>query len=191
MVNQLHRSPGVFFDNDRGKTHTSGKVLYFARIIPYRGSWIDFEFDHRDILFVRIDRRRKLPATILLRALGFTTEELLNFFYQTERISFEKGKVFKSVNPRVLEGQNAASEIKHPKSGEVIVAKGKKIKASHLRRMAEARVEQIRIEEHELQGRVLAHDIFDPETGEMLFEANEELDSEKDCPAQETGHQPV
>jgi len=179
VVNQLHRSPGVFFDNDRGKTHTSGKVLYFARIIPYRGSWIDFEFDHRDILFVRIDRRRKLPATILLRALGFTTEELLNFFYQTERVYFEKGKIYKLVNPKVLEGQNATSEIKHPRSGEVIVPKGKKIKASHLRRMAEARVEQIKIDEDELLGRVFAHDIFDPETGEVLFEANEELDSEK------------
>jgi len=179
VVNQLHRSPGVFFDNDRGKTHTSGKVLYFARIIPYRGSWIDLEFDHRDILFVRIDRRRKLPATILLRALGFTTEELLNFFYQTERIFFDKGRLKKSVNPKILEGQNAASEIKHPKNGEVLVAKGKKIKASHLRRMAELRIEQVRIEEHELVGRVLAHDIFDPETGEVLFEANEELDSEK------------
>jgi len=179
VVNQLHRSPGVFFDNDRGKTHTSGKVLYFARIIPYRGSWIDLEFDHRDILFVRIDRRRKLPATILLRSLGFTTEELLNFFYQTERVYFEKGKTFKSINPKVLEGQNAIAEIKHPRTGEVIVAKGKKIKASHLRRLAEARVEQVRVEDHELAGRVLAHDIFDSETGEVLFEANEELDSEK------------
>ena len=179
VVNQLHRSPGVFFDNDRGKTHTSGKVLYFARIIPYRGSWIDLEFDHRDILFVRIDRRRKLPATILLRALGFTTEELLNFFYQTERVFFDKGRLFKMVNPKVLEGQDAPSDIKHPKSGELIVAKGKKIKSSHLRRIAEAHIEQIRIEEQDLLGRVLAHDIFNPETGEVLFEANEELDGEK------------
>jgi len=179
VVNQLHRSPGVFFDNDRGKTHASGKVLYYARIIPYRGSWIDFEFDHRDILFVRIDRRRKLPATILLRALGFTTEELLNFFYQTERIYFEKGRIYKSVNPKVLDGQGATVEIKHPKTGEVIVHKGKKIKASHLRRMADARIDQIKIDEEELYGRVLAHDIFDPETGEVLFEANEELDKEK------------
>ena len=179
VVNQLHRSPGVFFDNDRGKTHASGKVLYYARIIPYRGSWIDFEFDHNDILFVRIDRRRKSPATILLRALGFTTEELLNFFYQTERIYFERGRVLKSVNPKVLNGQIATSEIKHPKTGEVIVQKGKKIKDSHLRRMQEANIEQIKVEERELYGRVLAHDIFDPETGEVLLEANEELDSEK------------
>jgi len=179
VVNQLHRSPGVFFDNDRGKTHASGKVLYYARIIPYRGSWIDFEFDHNDILFVRIDRRRKSPATILLRALGFTTEELLNFFYQTERIYFERGRVLKSVNPKVLNGQIATSEIKHPKTGEVIVQKGKKIKDSHLRRMQEANIEQIKVEEQELYGRVLAHDIFDPETGEVLLEANEELDSEK------------
>ena len=179
VVNQIHRSPGVFFDNDRGKTHTSGKVLYFARIIPYRGSWIDFEFDHRDILFVRIDRRRKLPATILLRALGFSTEELLSFFYQTERIYFESGKVFKSVNPKVLEGQQASRDIRYPKSGEIIVQKGRKIKASHLRKMQEAGVERIQIEEKELYGRVLAHDIYDPETGEVILEANEELDEEK------------
>jgi len=179
VVNQIHRSPGVFFDNDRGKTHTSGKVLYFARIIPYRGSWIDFEFDHRDILFVRIDRRRKLPATILLRALGFSTEELLSFFYQTERIYFESSKVFKSVNPKVLEGQQASRDIRYPKSGEIIVQKGRKIKASHLRKMQEAGVERIQIEEKELYGRVLAHDIYDPETGEVILEANEELDEEK------------
>ncbi len=134
---------------------------------------------HRDILFVRIDRRRKLPATILLRALGFATEELLNFFYQTERIYFEKGRVHKSVNPKVMDGQQAAADIKHPKTGEVIVHKGKKIKASHLRRMQEARIEQVRIEDEEIIGRVLAHDIFDSETGEVLFEANDELDQEK------------
>ena len=179
VVNQLHRSPGAFFDNDRGKTHTSGKVLYYARLIPYRGSWIDFEFDHRDILFVRIDRRRKLPATILLRALGFSTEELLNFFYQTERIYFEKGKVYKSVNPMVVEGQIATSDIRHPRTEEVIVAKGKKIKASHLRRMEEAKVDLIKIDEKEILGRVIAQDIFSQDSGEVILEANEGLDAEK------------
>src|SRR6266550_2467684 len=141
VVSQLHRSPGVFFDHDKGKSHSSGKLLYNARIIPYRGSWIDFEFDHKDILYVRIDRRRKLPATVLLRALGAvpdtakknpldfkgTPEEILNYFYATETIYIaEKGKYEKSVELELLPGQRATRDIKHPKTGEVIVKKNRK-----------------------------------------------------------------
>ena len=141
VVSQLHRSPGAFFDHDKGKSHSSGKLLYTARIIPYRGSWIDFEFDHKDILFVRIDRRRKLPATVLLRALGAvpdtakkdpvdfrgTAEEILKYYYDTETIRIEgKGKYEKDLNPELLKGQRATRDIKDPRSGEVIVKKNRK-----------------------------------------------------------------
>src|SRR5256884_5910890 len=141
VVSQLHRSPGAFYDHDKGQTHSSGKLLYSARVIPYRGSWLDFEFDHKDILYVRIDRRRKLPATVLLRALGAvpdtakknpldfkgTPEEILNYFYATETIYIaEKGKYEKSVELELLPGQRATRDIKHPKTGEVIVKKNLK-----------------------------------------------------------------
>ncbi len=179
IVSQLHRSPGVFFDHDRGKTHSSGKVLYFARVIPYRGSWIDFEFDHRDILFVRIDRRRKLPATVLLRALGYSTEDLLNFFYQTEKIYIEGKKLFRSVNEAVLEGQQLTKDIRHPETREVLIPHGKKIRKSHLKKLSGESIRRVPMDEEELIGRVLSHDIINKDTGEILFEANEELDAEK------------
>ncbi len=179
IVSQLHRSPGVFFDHDRGKTHSSGKVLYFARIIPYRGSWIDLEFDHRDILFVRIDRRRKLPATVLLRALGYSPEDLLNFFYQTEKVYLEGKKIFRSVNEAVLEGQQLPKDIRHPETREIIIHRGKKVRKSHLKKLSQAGINRIPMDEDELVGRVLSHDIINKETGEILFEANEELDPDK------------
>src|SRR5690349_2134735 len=117
IVSQLHRSPGAFFDHDRGKTHSSGKLLYSARIIPYRGSWIDFEFDPKDILYVRIDRRRKMPATVLLRALGYSTQELLDYYYQKETIYVEKGgKYSKEINLDLLQGQRASKDLKDPKT---------------------------------------------------------------------------
>src|SRR5512147_1992117 len=107
VVSQLHRSPGAFFDHDKGKSHSSGKLLYNARIIPYRGSWLDFEFDHKDILYVRIDRRRKLPVTVLLRALGYSMESLLNYYYKSEEIILEDEKVFKVADPELLSNQKA------------------------------------------------------------------------------------
>ncbi len=180
IVSQLHRSPGVFFDNDRGKTHASGKVLYFARIIPYRGSWIDFEFDHKDILHVRIDRRRKLPATVLLRALGYTTEEILNFFYKTEKVYLEdQERIYKSVVDDVLQGQTVTREVRDPESREIIAKKGRKWRRASIRKLREAGVTRIPVNEDELAGKVLAHDIINKETGEILFEANQELDQEK------------
>jgi DNA-directed RNA polymerase subunit beta len=180
IVSQLHRSPGVFFDNDRGKTHSSGKVLFFARIIPYRGSWIDFEFDHKDILYVRIDRRRKLPATVLLRALGYTTEELLNFFYRTEKVYFEEGhKAFKSVAEDTLAGQTVTKEVRDPDSKEVIAKKGKKWKRAQIKRLKAVGINRIPINDEDLDGKVLAHDIINKDTGEIIFEANEELNAEK------------
>src|SRR6201992_1606549 len=122
IVSQMHRSPGVFFDHDKGKTHSSGKLLFAARVIPYRGSWLDFEFDAKDIIHVRIDRRRKLPATVLLRALGYSTEELLNYFYSTETIFLEANKKYeKSVEYDLLPGQRATRDIRHPDSRELLV----------------------------------------------------------------------
>src|SRR6476620_5789613 len=116
IVSQLHRSPGVIFDHDQGKSHSSGKILYSARIIPHRGSWLDFEFDHKDIIYARIDRKRKMPATIVLRALGFSTQDLLNYFYRTETVSKEgDGKFFKKVDLDILSGQRAEDDILHPK----------------------------------------------------------------------------
>ena len=114
IVSQLHRSPGVFYDHDKGKTHSSGKVLYSARVIPYRGSWLDFEFDHKDILYVRIDRRRKMPATVLLKALGYSADELLNYFYNSEEIFFEGDRIMKAADPELLTNQKAATDIVDP-----------------------------------------------------------------------------
>ncbi len=180
IVSQLHRSPGVFFDNDRGKTHASGKVLFFARIIPYRGSWIDLEFDHKDILYVRIDRRRKLPATVLLRALGYSTEELLNFFYKTEKVYLEENnRVFISVNEDSLTGQYISRDVRHPETKEILAKKGRKWRKGTLRKIREAGITRIPVNEEDLVGKVLAHDIINRETGEILFEANEELTAEK------------
>jgi DNA-directed RNA polymerase subunit beta len=179
IVSQLHRSPGVFFDHDKGKTHSSGKLLYSARIIPYRGSWIDFEFDHKDILYVRIDRRRKMPASVLLKALGKTTEELLNIYYQTEEIHFrDGGKLEKTFNPVLLEGQRASKDIKDSK-GEVIIKKGRKITKSIIKAMQDAKLKFVPIDEEELlAGKYLAHDVVNPATGEVLAEANAEINQD-------------
>ncbi|MCJ7833291.1 MAG: DNA-directed RNA polymerase subunit beta, partial [Deltaproteobacteria bacterium] len=127
VVSQLHRSPGIFFDHDKGKTHSSGRLLYSARIIPLRGSWIDLEFDAKNIVYVRIDRRRKFPVTILLKALGYSNQDLLNFFYERERITIEDGKLKREVNPDFLLGKKAPRDIVHPLTGEVIARKNKKI----------------------------------------------------------------
>src|SRR5947199_3348153 len=170
-VSQLHRSPGVFYDHDKGKTHSSGKLLYSARIIPYRGSWLDFEFDHKDILYVRIDRRRKLYATVLLRALGYSTEELLNYFYDTEVIHFEAQKKYsRQVNYELLVGQRATRDIKHPKTKEVLVKKNRKFTKGAIRKLQESGVDQLPIDMDELVGKVSAKDVIDESTGEVLLQ---------------------
>ena len=180
IVSQLHRSPGVFFDHDKGKTHSSGKLLYSARVIPYRGSWLDFEFDHKDILYVRIDRRRKLHATVLLRALGYSTEELLNYFYDTEVIHFEPSKKYsRQVNYELLVGQRATRDIKHPKTKEVLVKKNRKFTKGAIRKLQESGVDQLPIELDELVGKVSAKDVIDESTGEVLLQCNEELTEQK------------
>ena len=142
VVSQLHRSPGVFFDHDKGKTHSSGKLLFSARVIPYRGSWLDFEFDHKNIIHVRIDRRRKMPATVLLRALGYSSQELLNYFYDTEEIYLLPGnKVKKSILYDVLEGQRATRDIKVENT--IVVRKNRKFTRSAIRKMNEAGLETL------------------------------------------------
>ena len=176
IVSQLHRSPGVFFDHDRGKTHSSGKLLFSARIIPYRGSWLDFEFDPKDCLFARIDRRRKLPATIVLRALGYETADILDTFFDTHKISFTKTKIEMELVPERLRGETAAFDIKAGK--EVIVETGRRITARHVRQLEEAKVRKLEIPAEYLVGKILFHDVVDTESGEIIAEANAELTAE-------------
>lgn len=175
IVSQLHRSPGVFYDHDKGKTHSSGKVLYSARVIPYRGSWLDFEFDHKDILYVRIDRRRKMPATVLLKALGYSTEELLNYFYKSEEILLDGDKMLKIVDPDLLMNQKAATDIADPQTGEVLVKANRKFTKAAIRKMEEHSIKHIPITADDILGRFSCHDIVDSATGEVIVECNEEL----------------
>ena len=174
VVSQLHRSPGVFYDHDKGKTHSSGKVLYSARIIPYRGSWLDFEFDPKDILFSRIDRRRKIPATIMLRALDMGTEEILSEFYDEDTFSLEKNSVKIALNPERLRGETLPVAIKV--KSKVYVEAGKRITARHIKELTNAKVSEITLAEEFLIGKVLSKDIFNKETGEVLHGANTEID---------------
>ncbi len=180
VVSQLHRSPGVFYDHDKGKTHSSGKLLYSARVIPYRGSWLDFEFDAKDLMHVRIDRRRKLYATVLLRALGYSTEELLNYFYNTETVYVQDGKKYaKSVEYDLLPGQRATRDIRHPESREVLVKKNRKFTKAAIKKLRDSKVERLPIEPSELVGKASAHDVIDPNTGEVVLQCNEEVSEAK------------
>ncbi|MBL3601467.1 MAG: DNA-directed RNA polymerase subunit beta [gamma proteobacterium endosymbiont of Lamellibrachia anaximandri] len=176
IVSQLHRSPGVFFDHDKGKTHSSGKLLFSARVIPYRGSWLDFEFDPKDNVFVRIDRRRKLPATILLRALGYNTDEILEMFFETDQFTMTKRTLKVDLVPERLRGEVVTFDIKN--GDEVIVEAGRRITARHIRQLEKAGVKKLDAPREYLYGRVLAHSIVDKETGELLAEANAELTEE-------------
>ncbi|MGA3086121.1 MAG: DNA-directed RNA polymerase subunit beta [Thermodesulfobacteriota bacterium] len=179
VVSQLHRSPGIFFDHDKGKTHSSGRLLYSARIIPLRGSWIDLEFDAKNIVYVRIDRRRKFPVTILLKALGYTNQELLNFFYERERITIEDGKLKREVNPDFLLGKKAPRDIIHPRTGEVIARKNKKINKKIIKMLQEAKITSLAAKLEDIEGFYLAEDVVDPGTGEIIAVGNEALTREK------------
>ncbi len=174
IVSQLHRSPGVFFEHDKGKTHSSGKLLFSARIIPYRGSWLDFEFDPKDLLYFRVDRRRKMPATILLKAIGMTPEQILATFFETDLFHLTKKGIQFEVVPERLRGEVAKFDI-HDKSGKVLVAKDKRITAKHIREMAEAGIKKIAVPDEFLLGRVVAQNVVDAETGEILANANDEI----------------
>jgi DNA-directed RNA polymerase subunit beta len=179
VVSQLHRSPGLFIDHDRAKIHSSGKIIYSARMIPLRGSWIDFEFDPKDILYVRIDRRRKFPATILLKALGYTTEQLLNFFYKTEKVYLEENTLRRKFVPELLVDKTASEDIVDPASGEVLVKKLKRLTPAVIQRLKRAKLEYITGSPGDLVGKVVAHDLLDPENGEVLAQCNEILTQDK------------
>ena len=180
VVSQLHRSPGVFYDHDKGKTHSSGKLLYSARIIPYRGSWLDFEFDPKDLLYVRIDRRRKLHATVLLRALGYSTEELLNYYYDTETVHLEAGKKYaKSVEYDLLPGQRASRDIRHPETKEILVKKNRKFTKLAIKKLQDSKIDRLAVEVSDLVGKVAATDVIDEQTGEVILQCNEELSESK------------
>lgn len=176
IVSQLHRSPGVFFDHDRGKTHSSGKLLFSARVIPYRGSWLDFEFDHKDCLYVRIDRRRKLPVTVLLRGLGYNNEEIIQNFFETNRFTIENNEFWLDLLPERLRGDMAAFDIRL--GGELIVEKGRRITSKHIREMEKAGVQRIAVPEDYLYGKVLAHSVVDTSTGEVVATVNDEITPE-------------
>ncbi|GJL73353.1 MAG: DNA-directed RNA polymerase subunit beta [Nitrosomonas sp.] len=174
IVSQLHRSPGVFFEHDRGKAHSSGKLLFSARIIPYRGSWLDFEFDPKDCLFFRIDRRRKMPVTTLLRAIGCTSEQILAEFFIFDSFNFTANEILFELVPDRLRGEVANIDITD-KSGNVIVQKDKRITARHVRDLQQANIKELVVPEEFLLGRILAHNVIDKETGEVVASVNEEI----------------
>jgi len=179
IVSQLHRSPGIFFDHDRGKTHSSGKILYSARIIPLRGSWLDLEFDPKDILYIRIDRRRKFPVTVLLKALGYSTEELLNYFYPSEKVFLTADALIeKELNPDILLGSRASEDIVHPETGEVLIRKNRKLGKQALRRLQEIGISRLPVKISELIGQVLAQDVIDFTSGEIIAECNDSINEE-------------
>jgi DNA-directed RNA polymerase subunit beta len=177
IVSQLHRSPGVFFEHDRGKTHSSGKLLFSARVIPYRGSWLDFEYDPKDYLYFRVDRRRKMPVTILLKALGFNTEQILQQFFSFDTFHLSKGAIEFELKPERLRGEMARFDIA-TKGGKLIVAKDKRITVKHVRDMEAAGLSRLEVPEDFLLGRALAKNIVDTATGEVVASANEEITEE-------------
>ncbi|KAB0668113.1 DNA-directed RNA polymerase subunit beta [Oryzomonas sagensis] len=179
IVSQLHRSPGVFYDHDKGKTHSSGKVLYSARVIPYRGSWLDFEFDHKDILYVRIDRRRKMPATVLLKALGYSVEQLLNYYYSSEEIFVNGESLSKSIDPELLTLQKSTVDVVDPKNGEVIVKANRKYTKASIKKLFEHGIKTVPVAADGVIGRYASADVIDPATGEILVECNEEVTAAK------------
>ena len=176
IVSQLHRSPGVFFDHDRGKTHSSGKLLFSARVIPYRGSWLDFEFDPKDALFTRIDRRRKLPVSVLLRALGYNNEEMLNEFFDINTFHIEAEGVQLELVPERLRGETLDFDLAD--GDKVIVEAGKRITARHVKQLEAAGVSALAVPDSYIGGRILSHDVIDPKTGELLATANDEINDE-------------
>ena len=171
IVSQLHRSPGVFFDHDRGKSHSSGKLLFSARIIPYRGSWLDFEFDAKDCVFARIDRRRKLPVSIILRALGMNEAEILDTFFEKNRFFLSKDETSLELVPARLRGETASFEIRI--GDKVVVEEGRRITARHVRQLEDAGVRRLAVPRDYIYGKILAHDVVNTETGEIVAKANE------------------
>ncbi|OGP33545.1 MAG: DNA-directed RNA polymerase subunit beta [Deltaproteobacteria bacterium GWC2_65_14] len=175
IVSQLHRSPGVFFEHDKGKSHASGKVLFSARIIPYRGSWLDFEFDHKDMLFVKIDRKRKFPIAILLRAIGMSTQELLRTFYEVEEVTIEGDRYTKNFRPELMTGLKMPVEIRHPGTNEIAFKKGTKVSKKRVERFEGVAFGTVSIPLDDLLQKVVVSDVADPETGEVLLECGGQI----------------
>src|SRR5262245_56829049 len=186
IVSQLHRSPGVFFEHDRGKTHSSGKLLFSARVIPYRGSWLDFEYDPKDYLYFRVDRRRKMAVTILLKALGYSPEKILAEFFMFDSFHLDKEGIEFEIMPERMRGEMARFDIR-TKSGKVIVAKDKRITVKHVREMEQAGLSRIGVPDEFVIGRVLAHNVVDKESGEVLASANDEVTELLIAKLKETG----
>ncbi len=178
VVSQLHRSSGVFFDHDKGSTHSSGKIIYTARIIPVRGSWIDMEVDPKDIVHIRIDRRRKFPVTLLFKAFGYSTEDLLTYFYDTEKVVVKGKRFFKKFNPVLLQGQRAGREVKDAETGEIIVRKGRVFTKRAVTQLIAAKTNKIPISVEDIIGKVFAVTINDPDSGAVLVKSNDILDEE-------------
>jgi len=174
VVSQLHRSPGVFYEHDKGKTHSSGKLLYAARIIPYRGSWLDIEFDPKDCIFVRIDRRRKLPASVLLKSLGLTNEQILEIFFEISNFAIENDSFILKLLPERLRGETAIADIKAP-DGSIIVEAGRRVTARHINKLQQLGVNEIEVPHEYVIGKTIAKDIIDNDTGEVIIEANAEI----------------
>ena len=185
IVSQLHRSPGVFFDHDKGKSHSSGKLLFSARVIPYRGSWLDFEFDAKDSLFVRIDRRRKLPATVLLRALGYETEQIIDIFFDSDTFHIGAEKIELDLVPERLRGESTMFDIKI--KGKVIVEEGRRITARHIRELEKSGAKTLEVPEEYLLEKALAHAVVNTETGELIANANDEITEELILALREAG----
>ncbi len=187
VVSQLHRSPGVFFDHDGGKNNASGKLIYSARVIPYRGSWLDFEFDQKDLIYVRIDRRRKFPVTILLKALGYNVEQLLEYFYDLDKVIVKKGKYMREIDIDRMAGQRALVDIIDPKSGEVLVKSGRRITRAIVKRVKQIDLKEVEVLPDDLEGKVIARPLIDESTGEILADANAELTKDILAKAAEAG----
>jgi DNA-directed RNA polymerase subunit beta len=176
VVSQLHRSPGVFFDHDGGKNNASGKLIYSARVIPYRGSWLDFEFDQKDLIYVRIDRRRKFPVTILLKALGYNVEQLLEYFYDLDKVVVKKnGKFMRDIDIDRMAGQRALVDIVDPKSGEVLVKQGRRITRAVVKRVKQIELREVEVSHVDLEGKIIARPLIDESTGEIIADANAEV----------------
>ena len=187
VVSQLHRSPGVFFDHDGGKNNASGKLIYSARVIPYRGSWLDVEFDQKDLIHVRIDRRRKFPVTILLKALGYNNEFLLDYFYDLDEVYVKNKKLYRRLDIERMSGQRAQVDILDPKSGEVLVKAGRRITRAVVKKVQQIDLKEVEVTLEDLVGKVLAKPLIDEETGEVIADANDELDKGIILKAIETG----
>ena len=175
IVSQMHRSPGVFFDHDKGKSHSSGKLLFAARIIPYRGSWLDIEFDAKDIVHARIDRRRKIPVTSLLFALGLDGEEILSIFYKKSTYTRDKDGWRVPFDPERMKGVKIVNDLVDADTGEVAIEAGRKLTARSARQLAEKGLKAFRASDAELNGQYLAEDLYSPETGEIYAEAGDEI----------------